>query len=125
MAHLVDTDILIDAVKGEGEAVEFLDSLQSWSISVVTAMELIVGARNQREGAKIDKFLGDLAIVPLATEIGELAYELLKAHSRTHGLRVFDAIIAATAVLVGASLATRNQKHFKMVRGLEVEVPEY
>ena len=60
MAHLVDMDILIDAVEGKGEAVEFLDSLESWSISVVTAMELIVGARNRREGAKIDKFLGDL-----------------------------------------------------------------
>ena len=122
---MVDTDILIDAAKGNEAAVEFLDSLGSWSISAVTAMEFVVGARNQREAAKIDKFLDQLAIVPLAAEIGELAYELLKEHSRPHGLRVFDAIIAATAVVVGATLATRNQKHFKMIRGLEVEVPGY
>ncbi len=120
---MVDTDILIDAAKGNDDAVEFLDSLESWSISAVTAMEFVVGARNEREATRIDKFLAELAIVPLAAEIGEFAYGLLKEHSRTHGLRVFDAIIAATAVLTGATLATRNQRHFKMVRELRVEVP--
>ena len=122
---MVDTDILIDAAKGIDGAAEFLESLRSWSISAVTAMEFVVGARNPQEASQIDKFLEQTAIVPLAAEIGEFAYELLKQHCRTHGLRVFDAIIAATAVLTRATLATRNRRHFRMVRELKVEVPGY
>jgi predicted nucleic acid-binding protein len=34
-------------------------------------------------------------------------------------------LIAATALEEGLTLATRNRKHFRMIRDLKLEVPEY
>ena len=50
--RLIDTDILVDALRGITDAVDFLASLQADSalqISVISAMELIAGCRNARE----------------------------------------------------------------------------
>ena len=41
MAYLVDTDILIDFFRSNEAATDYLDSLGEWSVSVVTAMELV------------------------------------------------------------------------------------
>jgi predicted nucleic acid-binding protein len=40
-------------------------------------------------------------------------------------LRTFDALIAATAIAEGFTLVSRNRKHFHMIGGLVLEVPEY
>lgn len=47
MSYLVDTDILIDVSKGNQSAIEFIDGLSNSKISVISAMELVVGARNK------------------------------------------------------------------------------
>lgn len=47
MAYLVGTDVLIDVAKGNQRAIGYLDSLnEPWSVSIMTAMEIIVGAVN-------------------------------------------------------------------------------
>jgi predicted nucleic acid-binding protein len=52
MSYLVDTDLLIDVAKKNQDAIDYFDALkEGWSISVITAMELIVGAGNKREVA--------------------------------------------------------------------------
>lgn len=126
MAYLVDTDVLIDVAKGAHGAADYLNSLQEeWSLSVITAMELVVGARDKRDVGKIDQLLVAFRTVPLSSGVGVSAYNLLKRFARSHGLRVFDAIIAATAIEENRTLITRNQKHFRMIPNLDVEVPTY
>jgi predicted nucleic acid-binding protein len=50
MPYLVDTDVLIDISRNNEDAIDFLDQLDdSWSMSIITALELIVGARNKKE----------------------------------------------------------------------------
>ncbi len=63
-----------------------------------TAMELIVGARDKRVLATIDGFLSLYPVIPLSDSIGTGAYELLKTYAKSHGLHVFDSLIAATAI---------------------------
>ena len=41
MSYLVDTDILIDFLRQQKGAAEYLDSLGDWSLSVVSGMELV------------------------------------------------------------------------------------
>ena len=53
------------------------------------------------------------------------AYRLLKQFSRSHGLRVFDSLIAAAAIEEDRTLLTRNEKHFRMIPDLKLEVPQY
>lgn len=126
MAYLVDTDILIDLAKGNQGAISYLDSLgEPWSVSIMTAMEVIVGAMDKREMAKIDEFLAAFHVIQFGRETGEKAYGLLKTFSKSHGLRIFDAIVAATAIVADRILVTRNQKHFRMIPELRLEVPKY
>ena len=46
MAYLVDTDVLIDVSRNNEAAIDFLDQLDGlWLVSIITAMELIVGEK--------------------------------------------------------------------------------
>lgn len=126
MAYLVDTDVLIDVAKGNQAAINYLDSLpDGWSVSVITAMELVVGARDKREMKTIDQFLAGVSVVQLSPDAGADAYELLKTFAKSHGLRVFDAIIAAVAMREDKTLVSRNEKHFRMIPELRLDVPNY
>ena len=79
-------------------------------------MEVVVGARDKKEMEKVDRFLAAIARVPLSPAVGDRAYELLKRFAKSQGLRIFDAIIAATAIEEGNTLVTRNEKHFRMIQ---------
>jgi len=71
MAYLVDTDVLIDVSRDKEAAIEFLDQLDDfWLMSIITAMELMVGARNQKEVSEIDQLVAVYSVIPLAAEIG-------------------------------------------------------
>lgn len=124
MSYLVDTDILIDISKGSQVAIEFLDGLDS-KISVITAMELIVGARNKKEIATIEEFLSNYERLLINEEIAIRALELIKQHSLSDGLSIPDAFIAATAINKSLILTTKNTKHFKVIKGIKLKLPNY
>jgi predicted nucleic acid-binding protein len=44
--YLIDTDVMIDVSRGSVSAATFVDSLEYFTISIISAHELIVGARN-------------------------------------------------------------------------------
>jgi predicted nucleic acid-binding protein len=44
---------------------------------------------------------------------------------KSAGLHALDAVIAATALEEGLTLATKNRKHFQMIGDLKLEVPNY
>ena len=126
MAYLVDTDIIVDYTRGNQRAADYLDSLQNeWSISAITSLELMAGARNQREISDIDIMISAYAAIPPNGAITRRAYSLLKTYAKSHGLRTLDALIAATAFEDGLTLVTKNRKHFLMIDGLRIEVPRY
>jgi predicted nucleic acid-binding protein len=64
-------------------------------------------------------------VVPLSDSIGTGAYRLLKAYAKSHGLHVFDSLVAATAMEKALTLVTLNRKHYQMIEGLQLEVPDY
>jgi predicted nucleic acid-binding protein len=126
MPYLIDSDVLIDISQGIKAAREYVDALpEEWGISQVSALELIVGARDQRELATIDAFLSAYAIIPIQESTGKKAYELLKLYAKSHGLHVFDSLVAATAMEEGLTLVTRNQRHFGVIKGLPLAIPTY
>jgi tRNA(fMet)-specific endonuclease VapC len=124
--YLIDTDVMIDVSRRNADAAAYVDSLDDITISIITAHELIVGARNQRDADGID---GLIRIYPvhadLDARITGRAYQLLKRHAKSDGLRTFDALIAATAIENGFTLVSKNQKHFQMIGELKLEVPSY
>jgi hypothetical protein len=88
-------------------------------------MELVAGAKDNREVREIDLLLAAYRTIPISEDVGQLAYNLMKSYSKSHNLETSDALIAATAVQEGLKLSTLNRKHFGAIGGLEIEVPDY
>jgi len=120
---IVDTDILIDAGRGIGDAVTCLQEIQqvsSLAISVVTQMELIVGCQSKAELRTIDRFLNRFQIVKLNEQISDAAVDLLRRYRVSHGLLIADSLIAATALSLDARFVTKNQRDYRFIAGLQL-----
>jgi predicted nucleic acid-binding protein len=64
--YLVDTDILVDLSRGYQGAIEYVDAIEGdWTFSFVTSLELIAGAKNNREVEQIDRLLALYGPIPL------------------------------------------------------------
>lgn len=122
---IFDTDIIIWALRGRTWAQRLLEDTPAAdrTISLATWMELLEGARDKRELAYLKKMLTDLRmrILPLSEPVGALAAGYLEEHALADGLESMDALIAATAVNHGDTLATGNIRHFKVIPGLRME----
>jgi predicted nucleic acid-binding protein len=125
--QLLDTTVLIDLSRGNTAAADFVDeAFNSGSplfISVISAMELIAGCRNKAEVKKAEKLVADFSLVHLSPIASAKAYALMLAFSKSHGLVIPDALIAATAITEGLELATDNDRHFKMISDLTAKRP--
>jgi predicted nucleic acid-binding protein len=125
VAYLVDTDILVDYLRQDSRVIDYLASVGDWSYSVITAMELFAGARDNREVAAIERFLGTFSEIPLSADSGRMGRDILKRYARADGLDPLDALIAASAITGRFTLATRNGKHFRNIGGLSLEIVRY
>jgi len=115
--HLLDIDLLIDFLRGRREAHALLSGYATGPdrpcISVVSVAEIWAGSR-AAERATTGALLSALTKVPVSENIAASAGEFLNAYRRSHGVELADALVAATAVEVQATLLTRNVKHYPM-----------
>src|SRR5580693_747884 len=126
MPYLVDTDALVDVSRTNAAVIAYVDDLRGdWALSAITALELIFGARNQREVLQIDRLISVYEMTAVNEAIGRRAYDLFKTYARSNGLRTLDSLIAATAIEQRRTLVTRNRKHFEMISQLAIAVPAY
>lgn len=120
---LIDTDILIDAGRGEGKAINKLETLSldyNLSISLVTEMELIVGCRNKNEIKLLEKFLLSFHVLNITESISKTASKLLKIYKLSHGLLIADSLITATALQWNVQLISKNKKDFRFIENLKL-----
>ena len=118
---LCDTDVLIEYLKGNKNTRDILsDILASTDIalSAVTLMELYFGALNKRELNKIKKALSNFAVLPLDEDVTDISVNLIESYSKSYGLRIPDALIAATAIQYDLELWTYNIKDFRFINRL-------
>lgn len=110
---------MIDVLRGDEAAVAFLAACDELHASEVSRIEVLTGMRAPERSAT-RRLLGIFSWQPLDAEIAEVAGDLGRAYRRSHRLDVADLVIAATAMRLGATLATRNVKHFPMWADLSV-----
>ena len=60
-------------------------------------------------------------IMPITPAISQRASALIDALALSHGMRLADALIGATAVELQATLLTANVKHFSPIDDLRIE----
>jgi len=122
---LLDSTVLIDLSRGNEDAIGFIDTLrknnQEAAISTISSMEIIIGCRDKNEVNKTLKFLRDYLVIDISIPISKKAYQLIIEYSKSHGLVIPDAIIAATALESSLTLATSNVRHFDIIERLEVQ----
>jgi len=121
---IVDTDVLVWYFRGDDAARRFLARIPfpDRAVSALTVMELLQGCRDQREARDMAAFVSEnLAVVIHPDEaISRRAIRLLELHALRAGLRVVDALIAATALEARVALATANVRHYRVIAGLSV-----
>jgi predicted nucleic acid-binding protein len=114
---LLDTDVIIDYLRGVPEALTFLDNLKNpLLISAIAVAELYAGIRPGKETQKLQKFLTAFEIIPVDQVIARQGGLYRGSFGRSHNTGLADALIAATADITGATLVTLNIKHFPMVK---------
>ncbi len=119
--YLLDTDILIEYIRGRTKAVDYLNQLTGeLMVSVITVAELYVGTRSDLERRTLGQFLSLFASVAVDHRIAVRGAGYRREYMGSHGTGLNDALIAATAEVTGASLVTFNQRHFPMVSNLIV-----
>jgi predicted nucleic acid-binding protein len=116
---LIDTDVLIDYLRANSQAVDFLENLtQLLLISSITVAELYAGVREGKEKTALDNFISVFEVVPIDEKIATLGGLYRRDYGKSHGVGLADALIAATAKVKQAKLVTLNQKHFPMLTDL-------
>ena len=120
---LVDTDVLIWFLRGRESAREALEAHESVELSAVTYMELVQGVRSKEELRLLRLTIqrNGWRVLPLTENIGQRATVYLENHALSDGMRLADALIAASAVESGAVLLTGNERHYKCVPGLALD----
>ena len=112
---LLDTDVLIDLLRGRHSTREFLTHATQQAIpscSVISVAELSAGMRSGEESATA-ALLDALVVLPVTREIAEVAGRF-KRTIRRRTLELADCLIAATAFVENATLATGNVKDYPM-----------
>jgi predicted nucleic acid-binding protein len=102
-----DWSILIDYLNGVGKARDELRQYSDASISMITWMEVMVGAKPELAAATRE-FMQSFELVP----IDELVAERAVALRQQYRMRLPDAIIWASAIVGDKLLVTRNTKDF-------------
>ncbi|MCX7113424.1 MAG: type II toxin-antitoxin system VapC family toxin [Proteobacteria bacterium] len=107
MSVLFDTCILIDYLNAVAAARDELALHREKYVSVITWMEVLVGATPDTEVGTRD-FLNRFRLIEIGATIREEAVQL----RRVHRIKLPDAIIWASAKTHGLTLITRNTKDF-------------
>jgi predicted nucleic acid-binding protein len=118
---LIDTDVLIEYLRGRSEAVEYLEGLASdLSISVISVAELFAGIKGNEEERALKQFLLAFAILPVTEKVARMGGLYRREYRPSHGTGLADALIAATAEEKGLILVTFNRRHFPMLASITV-----
>ncbi|MFK5926126.1 MAG: type II toxin-antitoxin system VapC family toxin [Desulfuromusa sp.] len=120
---IIDTDVLIWYLRGNDNAFKLIENLDNFSISVITYMELVQGMRNKRELNRLRQALHawNTTILYISEEISAKAMFAVEQHFLSHSMQLADALIGVTAISYGLPLLTGNDKHYKIMKEIQIK----
>jgi len=120
---VIDTDVIIWYMKGNTNAYKTIEDSKNFSISVVTYMELVQGMRDKNELNMLRRALHawNSKILYISEEISVKAMFFVEQHYLSHSIQLADALIGATAISHGFPILTGNDKHYKILKGLQIK----
>lgn len=120
---LIDTDVLIWYLRGNKKAYDTIMN-NNFSISAVTHMELIQGLRDKNEFRTLQNTLNQWSVKTLQIneDISLRALFYVQEHYLANSMQLADALIASTCMHYGLKLITANDKHYKIIKDLDIEI---
>jgi len=129
--YLLDTNVLSEPVRKRPEKaiLQALHRISAEALytSAICVTELRYGALRHPQGEALwtrlsSEVLTRVHILPVGEAEGQCAGDLLADLARRgEPIGIEDVLIAATAVVRGLTVATRNIRHFSRIQGLRVE----
>ena len=120
---LVDTEILLDYLRGHPIAVRFaIEHADRITVFAMSVAELYAGVRGPAEDAELqdlENFRALFPVVPVSADIARVGGLYRQAYGRSHGVGLAEAVIAATGDLSESALKTLKVKHYPMFSGLD------
>lgn len=126
--YLVDTDWIIEVLRGSDEAANVLEELsfEGLAISAITYGELYEGVYYARDPsaalASVRDVLRTVERLPVTDAVME-RFAIERGRLTPNARRQigdFDLVIAATALAGSMTLLTFNLRHFRLVDGLRI-----
>ena len=119
--YTLDTNIIIYYFNGEAPILTFLREQTEQGaplfISAVTEHELYSYPHlTPVEVARIDALFTTLTVIDVDSRIAQLSGQL----RATYGIKALDSFIAATALMTGTTLATRNVRDFRRIPNFDI-----
>ena len=120
---VIDTDVLIWYMRGNDKAYQLVENTNNFFISVVTYMELVQGMRNKKELNNLRQALHawNAKILYISEEISAKAMFAVEQHFLSHSVQLADALIGSTAIAYGFPLVTANDKHYKIMKEIQIK----
>lgn len=116
---LIDTDVIIDYLRNQVDAVAYMESLTNpLFISTITVAELYSGVREGKEREVLKTFIAAFEVITVSKEIAVKGGIYRRDYKKSHKIGLADALIAATAEIHGTTLITLNIKHFPMLKSV-------
>lgn len=121
---LIDTDVLVWYMRGNQRAYTAIEGQSAFSFSVITYMELVQGMRNKQELQELENAIQrwNATVLQINEAISTKASAYVKQHYLSHSLELADALIGATAVVNQLPLFTANDKHYKVIHDITIDI---
>ncbi len=122
---LLDTDVMVDILRGYPPAINWLESLGNAEIGLpgLVGMELIEGERDRQGIMKLLRFLGKYSLYWPQQDDCQQAFAVFSRARFSHHLGLLDSLIGLTARGLNRPLCTFNQKHYRTILGLDLIQP--
>ena len=121
---LFDTDVIVWALRGNRKAADRLDAASVLRLSAVSYMELLKGSRDKNDQRMTTQFVRDMGFetIPIDADVSHRATVYMEEYALSAGLDLADALVAATAAEHKIPICTANDKHYKAIPGIELEL---
>jgi predicted nucleic acid-binding protein len=122
--YLLDTDVLIDVQRAHAPAIAWFTGLTELpAVPGFVVMELIQDARNTEQVRQALRLVAPLPIIwPTEADCNRALSDFMAYHL-SHNLGLLDALIAACAIGLSATLCTFNAKHYRIIPNLVIAQP--
>lgn len=114
---IIDTNIIIDLLKGKDLAYNFLDSNLQGDLlmSVISVSEVYSGIKGDKEIQLFEDLLTVFELIPVNKWIAVEAGFIRNRFHKSHGIETPDALIAATANYLKVPVASLDKRHFSIL----------